>query len=385
MNIQTLASVCALTFSGAVVAHDTEGDAPSTAPSGIQLARAGYDFKVSGRLGAGTTLLNHQTGGGTSESLTDNLLETSWLRLSGSADLSGGMGALFRLETGVATDTGAAGGTGSGGSKFWNRQSWVGMRLPDSTGVVTLGRQFHAGADRAIRTYDVYHLQGSSIQVVPLALFGVNRFNGSDSRVDNSIKYRLSVPSVLELGASVGASEGSVGKSESFDVAHAGQHYEIGLSYLHYDAPTRIASTGQLPQHQVIALGGNVQVGTVQAFLAGYGSKLDSTVAGRLKQKNKVMALGLDWRIIPVVSLKTAWYGDKGETLDGVAGRDGHKNTWVASAQYLLTQQFELSLTAFENKFSGGYRVEPVNIAALGRDPKASSVAGASAGLRFSF
>lgn len=341
--------------------------------------------QLSGRLGAATTMLNHQAGGGSARLLTDDLLESSWIRVSGVEDLGGGMAGLFRLESAVALNSGGAGGNGAGGSKFWNRQSWVGIRLPSGGGTVTLGRQYHAGSDRAIRTFDVYLLQGSSLHVVPLALFGVNRFNGNDSRVDNSIKYRLSLPGVIELGASVGASEGTVGKSYSFDLAHGGEGYELGLSYAHFDAPTRVPATGVLPAHDGIAVGGNVQLSQVKLFATVYDFKLDSTVPGRLTQKNRIAALAMDWRFSPQYSIKVAWYGDKGESLNGVAGRDGRKNTWIVSAQYLLSKQTELNAAVFENRFSAGYKLEAVNIAALNRDPKASGVGGLSAGIRHSF
>lgn len=117
MNFSTLAIAvgCALASAASAFAQEASGDSPTRAPAGIQFARDGFGFTLSGRLGASATLLGQQAGGTTTKSLTDNLLESSWLRLSGSADLSGGVAALFRLETGVAMDTGSAGGTGSGG------------------------------------------------------------------------------------------------------------------------------------------------------------------------------------------------------------------------------------------------------------------------------
>jgi hypothetical protein len=44
-----------------------------------------------------------------------------------------------------------------------------------------------------------------------------------------------------------------------------------------------------------------------------------------------------------------------------------------------------VSLSAFSNTFSGGYRLDPVNVAALGRDPSKSSTSGYAVGIRHDF
>lgn len=358
--------------------------------AGLAIAAAGAahaqgsSVEISGQLGAGATSLNHQTGGGSLKLLNDNLIATSYLRFGGTEDMGGGVAALFRLEAGVGLDTGAAGGNGAGGAKFWNRQSWVGLRS-GNLGVVTLGRQFHAASDRALRTFDVYNLAGSSLHVVPLALFGVNRFSGNDTRADNSVKFRTAVPGVLDFGVSVAAGEGTSGRSYSTDLAHGGTNYEVGVFYVHYDAATRVAATGLLPEHEVLGIGGNVTLGPVRPYLAYYDSSLDSTVAGRLTQKNKIIAAGINWTVLPLVNLKAAYYDDKGTSLNGIAGRDGKKRTFVVSGQYFLSKRTELYAAAFQNRFSDGYKLEAVNLAALNRNPAASSVNGYSAGIRHSF
>jgi len=336
--------------------------------------------QLSGKLGAAATFLDHQSSGGSLKLLTDHLLEGSWLRFDGTEDLGEGMAAMFRLESGLGIDTGASGGNGAGGAKFWNRQSWVGLRL-GAAGSLTFGRQFHAASDRAIRTYDVYNLAGSSLHVTPLALFGVNRFSGNDTRADNSIKYRLSVPGVIEFGASVAAGEGTSGKAYSTDVAHAGANYEIGASYIRFDAPTRVVATGLLPQHKGVGAGGNVKFGAFRPYLAYYETTLDSTTAGRVTQKNKITA----WNVFAQSQLKAAYYRDQGTSLNGIAGRDGRKETVVVSAHYFMSKRTSLYATAFENRFTDGYKLETLNIAALGRDPAAGSLAGYSAGITHSF
>lgn len=336
--------------------------------------------QISGRLGSAATYFNHQTGRGSLKTLGDSLLAGSYLRFGGREDLGGGLAAVFRLESGVALDTGGAGSS----TKFWNRQSWVGLQL-GKAGVVTLGRQFHTGTDLAIESFDVYQLAGSGSHMVPLALIASNRYSANDTRVDNSIKYRVAVPEILDFGASVGAGEGVIGKSYSADISHHGSNYELGAYYMQFDAPTRIASTGALPREKIWAVGGNLKLGSVRPYLAYYDISLDSTVAGRPAQKNKLTHVGVHWSAASQVSLKLAYYDDKGTSLNGIAGRNGKKQTVIASAEYLLSKRTNLYVAAFQNRFTNGYKLETLNITALNRDPNASLVTGYSAGITHRF
>src|SRR5258706_8051460 len=309
--------------------------APAQPPSRLQL---------SGQLGAGLTYRNRQgVADAATKELTDNLLATSWLRVSASEDLGNGMRAIFRLESTVSMDTGSAGGTGVGGTKFWNRQSWVGLQL-GRAGTVTLGRQFHAAIDRTIRTFDAFAVGGSSVHVLPLGLFGVNRYAANDSRADNSVKYRLNVPGVLDFGASVAAGEAVSGRSHSADIAHLGDRYEVAAAYVHIDALARVAATGLLPAHSVWVVGGNATFGPIQTYLAYFDSKLDSTAASGKTQRNKIIDVGAAWTVAPPVILKAAYYHDKGTSLNGVTGRDGTKQTLVVAGYYLLSKRTELRM-----------------------------------------
>jgi predicted porin len=344
----------------------------------------GTGVQVSGSIGLGLTKLRNQTGAGSLLAVQDSLLSASWLRVSGREDLGSGLEALFRLESSLAPDTGLAGGNGSGGAKFWNRHSWVGLRWA-SLGQVTLGRQFHAAGDRAVRSFDVYNLAGSSLHVVPASLFGVNRFSGNDARADNSIKYRLAVPGLLEFGLSYALGEGAAARSHSADLALVRKDFEVAASYVRFNAPAGVAATGAVPRHVFASIGGNVTLGPVRAYLAFGESILEPTVAGRQTQKNKLTGLGLNWRVGPWGNLKAAFFGDQARHLNGVPGRDGAKRTWMASAHHDLSPRTELSAAVFRNSFTGGYLLEPINLAVLGRDPAQPGVGGFSLGIRHSF
>ena len=344
--------------------------------------------QLEGNIGAGLTYKNHQTGGSTLREVTPNVLTASWLRFGGSEDLGGGMKAIFRLENAVAMDTGIAGGNGAGGSKFFNRQSWVGLDL-GGAGAITLGRQFHAVIDRVIRTLDVYNVAGSSLHNTPLALFGVNRFNGNDSRVDNSVKYRFGMPGVIDFALSYGFGEVGgdtrLGRSYSAEVSQTTPVYSVGAALVSFNAPAVVATTGFLPKHSLAVVGGNVTLGAFRPYVAYYSSKLDSTTAGRLTQKNRIIDLGLAWTLAAPVIVKANYVDDKGTSLNGVEGRDGHKKTVVLSAQFYLSKRTQLNAAVFSNHFGDGYKAEAANLAALGRDPDASSMRGISAGIVHTF
>jgi predicted porin len=193
------------------------------------------------------------------------------------------------------------------------------------------------------------------------------------------------VPKVLDFGVSVAAGEGVAGRSYSMDIAHRGDNYEVGALYLHVDAAARIASTGLLPQEKVTAFGGNVAFGPVRPYLAYFDSSLDSTVAGRLTQKNKVLDVGVNWSVTSLATIKAAYYDDKGTNLNGIAGRNGKKKTTIVSGQYLLSKRTEMYAAVFQNSFTDGYKLDPVNQAALNRNAAASSVRGFSVGMSHSF
>ena len=347
------------------------------------------NVELAGQLGISITNKNNQTGGTSVTDVGDNTLAASWFRLSGSESLGGGMRATFRLESSVALDTGNAGAPAAG--KFFNRQAWIGLET-GRTGAITIGRQFHAATDRAIRSFDVFNLGGSSLHVTPMALFGVNRYGtapANDSRADNSIKYRVGVPGVVDAAVSYGLGEvagnSSLGKSYSGEISTTTAAYSVGALAYRVNAPAAIATTGSVPKHSTWGVGGNATFGPIRPYVAWYDTKLDSTTAGRLTQTNKILHLGAAWKAFGATTLSGGFYRDKGTSLNGVAGRNGVKQTIVLGADYAMSKRTSLTAAAFKNSFKDGYILEAVNIAGLGRKATATSVTGYSVGMRHSF
>ena len=68
-----------------------------------------------------------------------------------------------------------------------------------------------------------------------------------------------------------------------------------------------------------------------------------------------------------------------------MAGRNGTKETLALSAEYWLSKRTSAHLAFFRNSFKDGYKLDPVNIAGMGRDPAASSLQLYSVGMRHDF
>ncbi|HEX2011876.1 MAG TPA: porin [Roseateles sp.] len=346
-------------------------------------AQPAGQVQIYGQLNAAVTYRTHQAGGGAGWELGNSPLHASWLGLRGREDLGGGLAALFRLESDVKLDGGSGGLAVAGSNRFWNRQSTVGLNWREQASL-TLGRQFHVSSDRVIVALDVFQAGGSSVHITPLGMFGVNRFVGNDTRVDDSIKLRLNGPAGLSAAASVGLNESS-GRSHAFDLAQTTPDYTLGAYYLDLHAPAALPATGQVPTHRMWGLGGNLPVGALRLYLNYLRSTLDATAANRRVQENRLLALGVSWQPSAPLLLRAGAYHDRGRALNGVAGRDGEKNTLVLAGEYYLSKRSSLNAALFTNRYSGGYRLDPLNLVALNRDPAAAHAEGLSLGMRHNF
>ena len=331
--------------------------------------------QIYGQISAG---LSHKTNQvGPKSEVSNNLLNGSHLGFRGSEDLGGGLKTIFQLETNIDTDTGEAGSRG----KFWHRQSHVGIANEAFT--LTLGRQFHASTDRVTRSLDVFNVSGSSLHVTPLALFGVNKFAGNDSRSDDVIKLRWNGPAGVTAGVSAAPNEGS-GRSMSFDLAQITKGYTIAAYGVNFKSPD-LAATGQYPEHTVFGAGGQVHLSSdARLYLNVVKATLDGSGVGRPKQSNTILIPGFRYDMAPFI-FRVSYTLDSGKNINNVAGRNGKKKTAIAEVGYQLSRRTALSFAVFSNSFTGGYRLDPVNIAGLDRTPSSSSTSGYSIGVRHSF
>lgn len=345
------------------------------------------NVEIYGQVGLSVTSKNHQTASnGNLTELATNTINVSHLGFRGREDLGDGLTALFRLEASMAPDAGLVGKTNGA---FFDRQSYVGLNS-NRWGSVTLGRQFHALIDRTIRTLDVYQVGSANAHVVPLALYGVNRFSGNDNRSNRTIKYRFDRSTGLQAGVSYSlggvAGDNSKGSSYSYDLAYVGSDFNLGAGLVSYNGLNTQGTTTVLPKHEMWSVGGSMSFGAVTPYVAYYNSTLDSaTTAGLKTQVNKITSGGATWKANPAVLVRAAYYTDKGTDLNNVAGRNGKKDTMVVSAEYFLSKRTSLNAILANNNLTGGYMQETMYTAALGRNPTVSGVQFYSFGINHQF
>lgn len=344
--------------------------------------------EIYGLVGTSYTTKNNQgAASGSVSELSTNSMAVSYLGFRGRENLGGSLSAVFRMEATLAPDTGVIGKPN--GTAFFDRQSFVGL-TSTNWGAVTFGRQFHALTDRTIRSLDIYNVAPANAHIVPLALYGVNRFSGNDNRANNAIKYRLDKPNGLQAGISYAMGEvagsSSKGSSYSWDLAYVGADFNIGAGMASFNALNTVGPNNILPTHEVWSVGGSMNFGSLTPYLSYYSSTLDhATTAGLKTQLNKITALGLAWRASPTVLVRGAYYMDKGTDLNNVAGRSGNKDTTVISAEYALSKRTSLNAILANNSLTAGYMQEALYTAALGRNPNASSVRFFGAGVNHQF
>lgn len=137
---------------------------------------------------------------GTVTKVTSGVASASRLGFKGTEDLGGGLSAVFVLESGVKTDTGASDVAGS----IANRQSYVGLSSKEA-GTVLLGRQYTP----------YYETLGQVADPFALGLAGTakNLFATQDTLTRNSNAVTYRTPSMngvqAELSYSVGEQAGS--------------------------------------------------------------------------------------------------------------------------------------------------------------------------------
>ncbi|MDO9483321.1 MAG: porin [Hydrogenophaga sp.] len=340
------------------------------AMSGMAYAQTS-SVQIYGRVSAGISHLTNQTGAKTA--VSNYLLNGSYLGFRGSEDLGGGIKAIFKMETGIDMDTGEAGSRG----KFWNRESTVGLANESFT--LTLGRQLHASTDRVTQSLDAFNVSGSSLHVTPLALFGVNKFAGNDSRSDDAIKLRWNGPAGVTAATSFSRNEGP-GRSGAFDVAQITKAYTVGVYGVNFKSPT-----DPRREHAVFGAGGQLHLSSnARLYINLTKATLDGSAPGLPKQTNTLITPGFRYDMRPFI-FKVSYTLDDGKNINNVDGRNGKKKTAIAAVDYMVSKRTAVSFALFSNAFTGGYRLDPVNIAALGRDPSRPSTSGYAIGIRHNF
>lgn len=342
------------------------------------------NVQMFGSVGLSVLNLSNQATGGSSRMVAGPWTAQSF-GLRGSESLGDGLNATYRLESSLEADSGVLGRNVAGVDKFFDKASWVG--LGNQSFNLTLGRQLHAGIDSIAETMDVFYANADGKLVLSiLALNATNTFGGFDTRADKVIKLRTKLPAGLKAGMSVAAATpGKFGRSTSFDIGQQTESYGVGAYLLNYHSDT----TGLL--QRTWGLGGNVAVGPARLFAHYMNARHDKSAAGATKQSDQVLGLGVSYPVTPVLSMRAAYYQDRGSEVGGVAGREGKRSTTAVMGDYALSKRTSFTFGVFHNSLSGAFAADPTSLSVLGlinpttRAPSGSSMRGLAMGLTHRF
>ena len=194
--------------------------------------------------------LAYEDNGSVSQTRMDssNLNGSRW-GLKGSEDLGGGLAAIFTVESGFSTDTGAQ----ASATSLFNRQSFVG--LTGGFGTVKLGRQMNPVYANS-GTFDPFGdaLAGDTARLL----------NYQGSRTDNTLSYAYAASGFrgeVQYGVGEVAGNSSASRTVAGFVGYKNGPVDVVLTSQNTNNAADTDTT------KVTLLGGNYDFGMVKAFL----------------------------------------------------------------------------------------------------------------------
>ncbi|KMK98349.1 MULTISPECIES: porin [Burkholderia] len=313
--------------------------------------------------------------GGHQIGFDNNIVSGNSFGMLGTEDLGGGLRAVFKLQSGFSTGTGnlvKASGT------LFSQNAYVG--LEGRFGRVTMGRQLNAAEDIAV-SLDPNGANGGSLTIVPGILWGGNFFT-LDARFNNTIKYvGKGGGFTFRVSTSPGGVAGNV---------RAGSNVAIGASYqyqtLLISGAYEKSFNADASQWAQTALGGIMwQLGRARVYLSYSALSVTGSTPSKPKRRDEIPAAGLTYQISPTLQFTGATYWDIASNLSNVPKANGRKLTSYAMLEYFLSKRTELYVEFDRNGFSGAYKKDPTNVAALNLRPDGRAVTGVSVGMSTSF
>lgn len=335
------------------------------------LANAQSSVTLFGTVGGGVRWTNGLKGG-SAISYDNDIVGGNAIGFTGSEDLGGGVKAIFKLTAGFSS------GNGAMGNVFFSNDAWVG--IDSAYGRLTFGRQFNAFEDMAL-TLDPSNGRGTTAVNVPLALIDTSPFT-LDTRFNNTAKYKNKFGGLTVAGSySVGGVAGNT---------RGGSNYAVSARYQY---GTLLGGTGYQRSYNATAsqwgqnfqVGGAWQLGSTRIYANYTTLSVTGASAFAPQRRDKIPDGGIVYQVTPAFVLTAAFYDDIASNLSNVKGKDGHKVSYYAIAEYFLSKRTELYAEVDRNGFSGGYKTDPTNIAALGMRPGGSGVTGVSIGMLTQF
>ncbi|WP_175104330.1 porin [Pararobbsia alpina] len=251
------------------------------------------------------------TQGSSFYSMQSGNLSTSRFGVRGSEDLGGGLSAVFWLENGFATNTGAA----KNGGDLFGRQAWVGLRSSEY-GTVTLGRQYDFMVDYVAPMSATGSGFGGNLADHPYD----NDNLDNDMRLNNSIKFS----SVSVNGFKAGAMYAFSDDAGAFNMDSA---FSMGASYS-YGAFNAAAAYIQVNRTANAAnLVGAVSNGDGDALTTGGDQQI---FGAGVQYKFGQSSIGAIWTHSVTYNVTGLWQG-------------GSTATGALSGSYMKFDNFELN------------------------------------------
>jgi len=223
--------------------------------------------------------------------------------LKGTEDLGGGLSAIFDLENGYTTGTGAL---GQGGLEF-GRKAFVGLSSKQF-GTVTAGRQYSVSND-----YTANFASGADWAASGLG-YGTRAGDvdnvDTSNRIQNSLKYESPNYNGLQVGAlySLGGVAGNFSQNSIWDasVAYANGPISLGVGYTfvkdpyysffgnqgNSSSPTTTASSTATDNMNNKIFGGYASAGSQQIIVAGGSYAIGPATVGLLYSNTQFQNLG---------------------------------------------------------------------------------------------
>ena len=314
-------------------------------------ALAQSSVTLYGIVDAAVTYTSKQTTtGGARTGIDGGQLATSRWGMRGTEDLGGGLKANFVLESTIANDTGAGGGTfggntttagvvaaGTTSNSMFDRQATVG--ISGDFGAITLGRQNTVVVDAiALAEPSSFAQAGNNPNVAYSllnsgALYGTFGSNdgGAAFRQNNSIRYATPVMSGFGGALMYGFGEQPVNSSANSYAGISG-FFTTGASgvSLGYAKLNNRADNSKLT---MFAGGAKYAVTSELTLRATYAqNKVDTT-----NRKIAVAGVGVDFMVMPALTLTGAYYNTKQSGVVGTA--NAKANQFVGLAKYALSKR----------------------------------------------
>ncbi|MDR5762074.1 porin [Caballeronia sp. LZ035] len=327
-------------------------------------AHAQSSVTLYGIIDAGISYANNAARTGGSDSLVkydDGVAQGSRWGLKGSEDLGGGLKAIFTLENGFNSGTGAL---GQGGAEF-GRQAFVGISKND-VGALTFGRQYSFSTDYLGGAYSI-----GGQTVAGNYAYHINDVDQlTSSRINNSVKFSSASFYGVTFGAMYGFSNAAgafAGSPTVGTTAGSSRAYSFGLNYkagplgigaaytdIHYPGSstpafsTNIANITQanIKDLRTFGIGANYALGAATIFGLWTNTRFEPVTGA--SSKFNAFDIGGKYAF---TSALTAGLGYSYMNLTDNA--KGHWHQFDASVDYALSKRTDVYVLGIYQKASG--------------------------------